>query len=547
MRVLAIVIVAACSAPSKPAPAPAPPPVTPPPASIDAAAAAVGAPRGGACIPFGSPQGTCADGLTCFPAPGGYCTSFCGATGTACDDGVCMETGRGGAACAKSCTADADCRTGEGYICDPVWHACSMPGMAAPKAPACAAKTIDKHAFGAAEAVTSDATPGVYQFEPSSAIADDGAVVSVFTTGAAMGEPNEARVAVIGKSVHETALPKDREHAFDAWITRDAHGVLHAVWLAFDGPGAPEKDMEIAYTTSSDGGATWSAVRAVHDPDDCPDAMRGCLDKPMIAAGAGKRLYVAYATEADGREGLRMRASDDGGATFGPSAAVMDASYSDLAIGGNGAIHVVGANGSPKSGAFGAVGQTIDYVVSKDGGKTFSKVVHVNGDDESIPFFFVNPGVEVDDKRHTVYVTYARGATDAAWDIVLAASKDGGKTWTRTVVNDDGHCAAHMVPNAAIDPATGRVHVTWLDDRDGHGALGYAVCEPGGAKCAKNERASDDPFAAFSFVRHAGPWMGEYASLVVDPKRHALHAVWTQPVATPRGPASRVFHAAAKL
>ena len=557
MRAFVIVLVfaAACSAPSKPAPAPAPPaplPVASPVASIDAAPAAaaaepVGAARGDACMPFGSPQGTCADGLLCFPAPGGYCTSFCGATGTACDDGVCMETGRGGAACAKSCTSDADCRTGEGYVCDPVWHACSVPGMAAPKAPVCAPKPLDKHAFGAAQAVTSDATPGVYQFEPSSALADDGSLVSIYTTGAAMGAPNEPRVAVIGKTVKESALPKDREHAFDAWIARDAHGVLHAVWLAFDGPGAPERDMEIAYTTSSDGGATWTPVVAVHDPDDCPDAMPGCLDKPMIAAGAGKRLYVAYATEAEGREGLRMRASADGGKTFGPSVAVMDASYGDVAIGGDGAIHVVGADGSPKGGAFGKVGQTIDYTVSKDGGKTFASVVHVNGDDESIPFFFVNPGVEVDDRRHIVYVTYARGAADGAWDIVLAASKDGGKTWTRTIVNDDGHCAAHMVPMAAIDPKTGRVQVAWLDDRDGHGALAYAACEPGGARCAANQRASDDPFAAFSFVRHAGPWMGEYASLVVDAKRRALHAVWTQPVATPRGPASRVFHAAAKL
>jgi hypothetical protein len=225
----------------------------------------------------------------------------------------------------------------------------------------------------------------------------------------------------------------------------------------------------------------------------------------------------------------------------------MPGAYGDLAVGGDGAIHVVAANGSARDGAFGKVGQTIDYTVSKDGGKTFSAVVHVNADDESIPFFFVNPGVEVDDKRHTIYVTYARGAADVAWDIVLAASKDGGATWTRTVVNDDGHCAAHMDPMAAIDAKTGRVHVAWLDDRDGHGALAYAVCEPGGAKCGANQRASDAPFAAFSFVRHAGTWMGEYASLVIDGKRRALHTVWTQPVASPRGPVSRVFHAAAKL
>ncbi len=504
--------------------------------------------RGDACIAGPFKTSTCGDGMLCFPTPGGYCTSFCSANGDPCPDGTCMDTGRGGAVCARTCASDADCRASEGYACDPVWHACSLPGMSAPRPPACHEAALAKRAFGAAQQLTDDKTPGVYQFEPSAVALADGSIVAVYTTGDRMGAPNVPRVVVIDPrgAAHDAALPRDREHAIDAWLARDSRGTLHAVWLAFDGPGAPEKRMEIAYATSRDGGATWSAPAAAHDPLDCPDGMPGCLDKPMIAVGPGDTIYVAYATEADGREGLRLRASHDGGATWSASVAVMDASYGDLAIDASGAIHVVGANGSPKSGAFGAVGQTIDYTVSTDGGAHFAPVVHVNGDGESIPFFFVNPGVEVDAARKTIYVAYARGGADAAWDIVLAASKDGGATWTHTVVDRGGRCA-RAVPMIALDPASGRVHVAWLDDRDGRGALAYAVCEPGGARCGAEERASDAPFAAFSFVRHGAPWMGEYASLVIDGAHRALHAVWTQPVATPAGPASRLFHASAPL
>jgi len=531
LRTAIVLTLVACS--SSPAPATKAPPAGP------------GGARGDACTPDESMRGTCGDGMLCMPVPGGYCTSFCGATGTACPDGTCVESGRGGSLCAKSCARDEDCRAGEGYVCDPVWRACVLPGIAAPKAPLCAGKAaLAKRAFGEAQQLTNDKTPGVYQFEPATTLAPNGSIVAVYTTGTRMGEPSEPRVLVGDR---DAAMPKDREHAFDAWIARDRAGALHAVWLAFDGPAAPEKHMAIDYAVSRDGGATWSAPRAVQDPLDCPDEMPGCMDKPMIAAGAGDELYVAYATEAEGREGLRLRASHDGGKTFGASVAVMDGSYGDLAIDAKGGIHVVGGNGSPKSGPFGAVGQTIDYTVSTDGGATFAPVRHVNAGDESIPFFFVNPGVEVDSARHHIYVTYARGGADAAWDIVLATSSDDGATWTRTIVNDDGHCAAHMVPMSALDPATGKLHVTWLDDRDGHGALAYAVCEPGGSKCGANERASDAPFAAFSFVRHSGPWIGEYAGLVVDDDRRVLHAVWTQPVAGPNGPVSRVFHAQAAL
>ena len=99
-----------------------------------------------------------------------------------------------------------------------------------------------------------------------------------------------------------------------------------------------------------------------------------------------------------------------------------------------------------------------------------------------------------------------------------------------------------MAPQLALDPQTGTVHLTWLDNRTGQGALAYAACATGGASCSRNERVSEAPFASFTFERHLPAWLSEYGALVVDPQRRVLHAVWTQPV--PEGGAtSRIFYA----
>src|SRR5688500_16194532 len=86
---------------------------------------------GAAC----SQETGCADGLTCMPMPGGYCTSPCGVIGSACA-GSCVENPRAGELCLAKCTSDADCRAAEGYACDPLWIACMMPnsGTIVPRA-----------------------------------------------------------------------------------------------------------------------------------------------------------------------------------------------------------------------------------------------------------------------------------------------------------------------------------------------------------------------------------------------------------------------------
>ncbi|HET9485193.1 MAG TPA: hypothetical protein VFO79_14625, partial [Xanthomonadales bacterium] len=224
---------------------------------------------------------------------------------------------------------------------------------------------------------------------------------------------------------------------------------------------------------------------------------------------------------------------------FGAATAMMLGGYANAALGADGRLHLVAIDGGPL-GAYGSANQRVLY-------STPGRTVVVSRRDEMIPFYFANPSIAVDSRRRWIYIAYVRGGRDAVWDIVLAASKDGGQTWTRTRIGDDPACAIHMVPNLAVDTTTGTLHVAWYDSRAGMpahsgGRFARATCGAGLAKCTQVGRIDDEPFGALSTVRGHGGWIGDAASIVVDEKRRALHAVWTRP-----GSDVRVVHAKAKL
>jgi hypothetical protein len=481
--------------------------------------------RGGAC----GPEHGCAEGLACLPLSGGYCASACGVTGDPCD-GACVETGRAGEVCMAKCTRDGDCRTGEGYVCDPERHACLLPNFAAITPKQCPGSGRDKDAaFSSAEQLTTASSPGVYQFEPAGVLADDGTTVAIAIarSGIFAGNP------LVVSTGH--TLASEKQSHFDPWLAR-AGKTLFAVWYGFD---SRDEHGEIALATSTDRGATWTKPIAVHDPKDCSGEEPGCLDKPMVAADA-RHVYVMYSAN---DAGMRVRASLDGGKTFGAPVTALAGIYGNAAIGSDGRLHVVANSGGPL-GAYGSAQQKIEYTVSADGGVTFAKPIAVSGRDEVLPFFFSNPSVAVDDRRKWLYVAYVRGGRDAVWDIVIAATKDAGKTWTRTKLGDG--CAIHMVPNLALDPTTGTLHVAYYESI-GTGRFAHATCTAGAAKCTPQGAINSAPFAALSTVRHGAKWVGEYETLLVDDQRRMLHAIWAQPVAEGDKIVARIFRASAKL
>lgn len=539
----------ACSSPPRPAPAGSN--AAPTASDRSPAGATTAGHVGGACKPdFTNPQGTCTAGLLCMPSPGGYCTSPCGATGAPCPAGsTCYPSVRAGELCGRTCTSDADCRNAEGYICDPGRKACSLPFLAAPLLASCPSPAPPDGDFAPSVALSTRAMPGVYQFEPAAALTPAGDLVVVYTSGGTLTGKSflgVSRVPARGPPVIDQPLSTTKNNHFDAWATATRDGAVHAVWLGHDGRGV-DLDAEIGYARSTDAGATWTTPVAIHAPTDCPPGKPFCLDKPMIAAGpapgalAKDALYVFY-----GSGGMRMRASLDGGKTWGDPVDVIEGAYGDVEVDSRGRIHVA-VSLADRGGvsAWGSPDNSIAYTVSLDG-KTFAKPVAISAAGERTPFYFVNPTIAVDGRRGWIYIAYTAGSPDGRWDIELAASRDAGKTWSQRKLNDDETCANHMVPNLALDPSDGTLHATFFENRGGAGHLAYTTCKPAGGACGRAVRASPD-MAAYELVRHSSKWLGEYQVLLVDPGRKRLHSVWTQTVQEGDAAIARLRYASRKL
>ncbi len=492
--------------------------------------------RGEAC----GPTHGCADTLTCADAPGGYCTSACGLAGAVCPDGNCVATARSGEQCLKRCERDADCRTGEGYLCDPQWRSCLISNVAVivPKqCPPPRAGGRDK-AFGASVAMSSAATPGLYQLEPSALVTDAGDLLAMFGSRRGVADPGQLGSAVIGaRGVLPTGFPVDAGDRSQVRIARDKKGIFYAVWLEAEG-----KHRQISLARSRDGGTTWTGPHPV-DAADCDEHDRDCLDRPMIAVGAAAPstgndlIHVLYAAGG----GLRVATSLDEGATFRTAITAVSGHHGSATVGADGRIHAVVLDPVTSLPGFGAADQRIVYTVSADNGRSFARAQKLSGRDEMLPYFAASPGVAVDTKRGFIYAAYVRGGRDAVWDLVLLSSKDKGKTWKRSVIGDG--CSIHMVPSLALDPTTGTLHVAWYEPR----GFVHATCKPGLASCAQQGTINDAPFAALSLERDAPRSVGESAALVIDTKRHILHAVWAQPVDEQGKVVARIFHAQATL
>ena len=479
----------------------------------------------------------CGERLDCVSRlPGGYCASVCGVGHGACD-GACVDT-RDGELCAKGCTTDRDCRVDEGYLCDREWHACLVPNFAAVVPRQCPAKGTPRDISFADSTQLTGTVGGLGQRSPSIVLGDAGELLAAYTIATPDGG------AVLGTARRESASAPANETPFvpgdalqlDAQLARDRKGTVFAVWH-----GIGESGHEIDLATSADRGATWSTRVPVHDPSDCSEADRVCVDRPLIVVGKDA-LHVLYAA---GTNGLRVRTSRDGGKTFTTGALAVTGTAGTALATSDGKLHVVAMTGGPL-GAYGSAQQAIHYAASVDGGATFSAPVRVSGTDETLPYYFSNPALAADSARKWLYVAYARGGRDAAWDIVLAASKDGGVTWKRTKLAGDG-CAIHMVPNLAVDPTTGRLHIAYYDSEGAAGRFVHASCGPGATKCAIAGAINSVPFATLSTARNSSKWVGDSEAIVVDAKRRVLHAVWAQPVDESGKPVARIFHATAKL
>jgi hypothetical protein len=176
---------------------------------------------------------------------------------------------------------------------------------------------------------------------------------------------------------------------------------------------------------------------------------------------------------------------------------------------------------TPSGPTSGSASNSVVYARSLDGGRSFASVV-VSAAGECI----VEQPVSVVLVGGDVHVGYVAGSRYGDWDVRLATRLADG-SWSQRNVNDEpARCATHALPALLGDPARGVVHVSWLENRFGPGAVAYASCptDPR-APCGPNESVSDVAFP-FDVSHHAVPFLGDYNGLGLAPDG-TLWAAWS--------------------
>jgi len=244
--------------------------------------------------------------------------------------------------------------------------------------------------------------------------------------------------------------------------------VIHVTYTDFDfsvTSGACGQDFRTAieYVRSSDGGATWSAPLVIDEV--CGEPF---VQGSQVESGAGDVVYVAWERyDAVIDRDIRIRRSVDLGTSFASPAVVDDVTplgdsflvqgffrafldLQGLAVDESsrasaGTLYMAWHDGrnnrqpDPLGGCLGPADPAYcfgDVLLSRssDGGLTWSDPVRVNDDDPRLGVDQHFPALDVD-RSGTVYTAFydkRRDNRNLLMDLVVARSRDGGRTWTNT-------------------------------------------------------------------------------------------------------------------
>jgi len=155
---------------------------------------------------------------------------------------------------------------------------------------------------------------------------------------------------------------------------------------------------------------------------------------------------------------------------------------------------------------------TVTHQYSDDNGATWNgnQQIGNGGSGGGSPRSTPLPGCAVSADGKHVYWIWAGMTTGSSEDVWIAHSGDSGLTWSPQVkVNDDPSDSRQIMPWVAVDAAN-KVHVAWMDWRNGNPEAFYSSSADNGATWATNSRISDASGAAISF-------QGDYDQIAAAP------------------------------
>src|SRR5215470_4026660 len=152
-------------------------------------------------------------------------------------------------------------------------------------------------------------------------------------------------------------------------IAGDDKGGLH---VAYEAPGKGATTADIYYTSSTDGGKTWSAAAAVASTP-------GASEDPAIAVGKDGSVVVVWTDTSSGdqKPDIYAARSADKGKTWSAPVDVSNtpgiSSAPDVKVAPNGDTYVIWIDTSA-----GSDSPDVYFASSVDGGKTFSKPTDIS-------------------------------------------------------------------------------------------------------------------------------------------------------------------------
>jgi hypothetical protein len=236
----------------------------------------------------------------------------------------------------------------------------------------------------------------------------------------------------------------------DPAVAIDGGGTMYAICQQYINAGSTGN---IRMMSSSDKGATWSAVASI----------QSAPDKPWAAGGtADGTLFVSWLGNPGG-----IKRSLDHGKTWDPVKSTGNIIHGTaITPSTTGLLHVPFNTDSERN--------QLRYLRSKDNGATYDAPRDLLPDMGTF-CFQCSPrqhpivGSASDPTGKIVAITWASQMTGGEGDddVWVLYSKDGGDTWSKPIrVNDNKTKSRQFESWVAVDDY-GRVHVAWTDFRDG--------------------------------------------------------------------------------
>jgi hypothetical protein len=270
------------------------------------------------------------------------------------------------------------------------------------------------------------------------------------------------------------------------------------------------------------------------------------FDHPWIAAVAGptpsqRNVYIAWAGGAGGnRSELGFTRSTDGGKSFETPRTILTVQrHSDsvegprLAAGMHGLVCVVCPEASDQDSSGDMVAQMV-AVCSTDAGQSFTAPVPLGSGSPriSLPGGVIANGSDPTvaatphgDALYAAYTTHQPGATHS--DIVVTASHDRGRTWSKPVTATPHDDVTYFQPNLAIN-AAGRVGISAFALAHGHVNQVLLLSKPRQLQFQAPLRVTSTPFdphtGTLSFQKHGAWWIGDYQGITTNAE--AFHLMW---------------------